>query len=233
MKAQVRASFLIVFLGAALHVACSSTVTGTGMGTDIPFAPVSGNESDAGGKGSDSGTARDSSSVVLKRAFVTSREYGADLRSQVKGAASGIAAADALCQLSADGALLGGRFQAYLADDSRDAADGLADVGPWFRISSAAGAADPNGKVFNNKANLSTKPIGGIDRDEQGGSQAGKWVWTGDSTERSAGPNCANWTSPVFADTGVIGESGDTSEHWRAGQMVKCDRFAHLYCFEQ
>lgn len=96
--------------------------------------------------------------------FLTSQRYGGDLKGQVSGPSSGLAAADALCQLAADAATLGGKFKAYLSDGSRGPADDLADVGPWFMVTTK-GFADPDAKVFNNKANLSTTPLSYFDRD--------------------------------------------------------------------
>jgi hypothetical protein len=174
---------------------------------------------------------------------VTSQAYTGDLRSAVSGAVSGLAAADTLCQLNADATMLGGTFKAYLAGDSRGPADALADVGPWFSVTTT-GQADPDAKVFNNRANLSTDPVSIKFFDEHGSDNGGRFwkVWTGAkgsnvasaATALDRGSNCSNWTSSVANTTGVSGESGLSQGIWRETlPLPNCSEQLHLYCFEQ
>jgi len=63
------------------------------------------------------------------RVFVTSAGYDGDLAGQ-SGTTDGLAGGDALCNLHASAAGLGGIWKAWLSGDEEDAVDRIADVGP-------------------------------------------------------------------------------------------------------
>lgn len=213
----------ILYLLGASPLACSSTVTGTGQppgdkGAADGTSGNGGNAGNAGGAG--------------KRIFVTSQTYNGALQLAVPRSTSGLAAADALCQLAADGAELRGKFKAYLADTTRGPSDDLADVGPWFSVSNRQMPR----KVFNNKANLSTAPLSSFNQDEFGADVVGL-AWTG-----VGGSNCANWTSSSSPSSsslsdglGSVGQGGAPSGAWRtiANDRFYCSDEARLYCLEQ
>src|SRR5688500_4322657 len=93
----------------------------------------------------------DGGSADAKRIFVTSLGYTGD-RTTAGGAATGWQGADALCDLAAAGAALGGAWVAWASDSGTNAIDRIMDVGPWYFVDGAT-------LVFNNKANLATSPV--------------------------------------------------------------------------
>ncbi|MFL5321038.1 MAG: hypothetical protein ACJ790_15370, partial [Myxococcaceae bacterium] len=97
----------------------------------------------------------------LKRVFVTSVQYPATF--------GGLAKADEACMLAVSAAGLGGNWKAWLSDSNTDAIDRISDVGPWYLVFiSAVQSGDlPPYKVFNNKANLKTTPLLGINFSEK------------------------------------------------------------------
>lgn len=172
------------------------------------------------------GTSKDGSSGSLgtpatgaKKFFITSQTYDGNLKA--KGGA------DALCQVAADGAVLGGTFKAYLGTSSLPPANGLAEGGPWYLLQEGGKLGF---KAFNNRANLSTTPLVSLDTDERGRDVPydTTQVWTGVS-----GDDCNGWTTNGYAERGGAGRSHTSDDEWRDSGKNACNLKAHLYCVEQ
>jgi hypothetical protein len=157
-----------------------------------------------------------------KRVFVSSLQKHADFGGLVEG--------DAVCATAAGAANLPGTWKAWLSDSKTDAVDRIADVGPWFLM-------DRKTKVFNNKTNLKTTPIVGIDQDEQG-TQVTHFdcVWTGTVPGGTRGPGdtCMDWTA-TGSQYSAAAKVGSTGADWTQDQInpFPCTSTCHLYCFEQ
>lgn len=202
-------SFFILGL---LLAGCSSETTGTAIDPTTP-SPKKGDTTEGGG----TATATDPSvdvpssgpSAGNKRAFVTSTEYSGYLTQYVKKGTTPEDAADAICQLSADALSLGGKYKAWIYTYSDKPIDRVTGDGPWYLL---------NGKkVFNNQANLSTKPLVTFDIDERG-----ETVSYADKV----------WVRPCFASSDYSGSYtnvGDLTGQYSAS----CSETAHLYCFEE
>lgn len=201
-----------------IAAACTTTVQPTESST-------------GSGKSDASKPNEDTSSAAAKRVFITSTEYAGSLA--VEGRAdTGVAGADALCQLAADAAELGGTFKAFLGDATRRAGDNLADVGPWYTVPNRVGFTQ---KVFNNKANLATSPLVTHITDELGEVTldatvpTGDVIWVGDSTD-----HCDGWHTSSSDFSGAVGFFGGEGSRWRGdGTASSCSESYHLLCFEQ
>jgi hypothetical protein len=197
---------------------CLALLLAAGLGAcdDTTLNPPGGDE-DLAGTG-DLGTGGP------KRVFVTSLTYSGEL--------GGIEGANAKCQLLADAAILGGSFRAWLSTTSKSALDNVTGQGPWFYV-----VPDDfsDGKVFNNRANLMTRPLLALNRDELGAAVStteGAWTGTTLGGSISVGENCSSWTS-VLGASGLTGETWSTANRWTEGDLVACDEQRHLYCFEE
>jgi hypothetical protein len=178
----------------------------------------------------------------VKRIFVTKTEYVGDLLSLVPGAASGLAAGDALCASSAQSAGLSGTYRAWLSTSKVNAIDRLADVGPWYVLNEYASP-----RYANKAAIVVTGPgqVTGIGTTEDGSTlsinDGGVIVWTGTAATglnmNAAAPVtfCGDWASAT--DTGTYGfaNRGTDDPSWTQYTALnpKCNTAMHLYCFEQ
>jgi hypothetical protein len=94
-------------------------------------------------------------------------------------------------------------------------------------------------RLFNNRDNLATLPLAGLEHDERGASvtQAPGLprVWTGTRTGGTAeGHACRDWMTATgsFSDAGAVGFLGSV-DGWTFGPMYDtCSTLLHLYCFE-
>lgn len=225
-----RSASLIVLSLAFASSACSGVATGTdgtsgasgtsgrsgfdnGSPTDEPQASSGSKDGSSGSLGTPT--------TGAKRFFVTSQTYDGDLAS--KGGA------DTLCQVAADGAVLGGKYKAYLGTSSLPPTYGLAEGGPWY-LPAAVGGKGGGFKVFNNKANLSTTPLVPLDTDERGRDLPydSSYVWTGVS-----GDDCNGWTSKSATYYGGHGTPHTSDDTWRDSGKTSCSAKFRLYCVEQ
>jgi hypothetical protein len=151
-----------------------------------------------------------------KRFFTTSAEYPPTL--------GGLIGADRLCNTIAAGANLNGHFIAWLSDQSTNAIDRVADVGPWFLLDGT--------RIFNNKANLAGSALAAPNVDENKGHVSGSFnAWTGTNTGgQSSNVTCYNWS--VDTTEGSQGEI-DSALAWTQSATANCASSAHLYCIEQ
>lgn len=207
--------------------ACSGVATGTdgtsgtsGSSGRSAIGDPASEQTQSGGTNSSGGTSGSLGTPTTgKRFFITSQTYDGNLKA--KGGA------DALCQVAADGAVLGGTFKAYLGTSSLPPANGLAEGGPWYLLQDGGKLGF---KAFNNKANLSTTPLVSLDTDERGRDVPydTMQVWTGVS-----GDDCNGWTTNGYADRGGAGRSHTSADEWRDSGNNACNLKAHLYCVEQ
>lgn len=233
MLATPRLASLLALLSLASGAsACSGVATGTSGGTSGTSGGRSGFDAPTEGSGGTEtgGSPSDKPAIGTptsgKKMFVTSQTFDGDLRSK-GGGSDGRAAADALCQIAADGAVLGGKYKAYLGNASTPPTYGLADSGPWYL---PGGQGKLGFKVFNNKANLSTTPLVPLNTDERAFELADEHpkVWTGVS-----GDDCNGWSSNSASLMGGYGSALTSGAEWRAAGNGSCSIKFHLYCVEQ
>jgi len=180
----------------------------------------------------------------VKRIFVTKHVYTGNLLAVVPGAASGLAAADAICNSTAQAAGVSGTYRAWLSSSTVNAIDRLADVGPWYLLNAYTAP-----RYANKAAIVVSQPgqIVGIATTEDGSyisiNESGVIVWTGTAgngtNKNPAAPItfCNDWTIGLGSATGTYGfaNRGVEDPSWTqyTGLNAKCDTLAHLYCFEQ
>jgi len=193
---------------------------GTGAGT-----------SDAGG-GAGGGTSGNGGgeSTDFKRVFVTSGEYGGDLRT-AGGGTDGLDGADRICNAVAQGSGLPGSYTAWLSTSTVDAIDRIADVGPWYQVPSSGAPI----KTFNNKSGLAGTPLVEIQYHERGGSIGGpdSTVWTGTDTGGRRAWNCLSFTSRNASEFGSQGRTTSVIGWTSGAGVLSCQHPHHLYCFQR
>lgn len=192
-------------LFALFTAGCTRVVGGTGA----PPAP-----------GPDGGTPEATGEAGL-RVFITSASFSGDLRTEAR-AASGLDAADALCQTAADGAGLGGRFIAYLSSNTDDAVSRFASEDGPFHLLDGQTVVYPTAAAIGGGAKA--EPT-----NERGGSVGLDDFWTGSSAGgKASGNDCRGWTSADLFDDGSIGSRFGDSEYDMA-----CSGSYRLLCLEQ
>jgi hypothetical protein len=180
----------------------------------------------------------------VKRIFVTKHVYTGNLLAAAPGAASGLAAADAICNSTAQAAGLSGTYRTWLSSSTVNAIDRLTDVGPWYLLNAYTAP-----RYANKAAIVLSQPgqIVGIATTEDGSfisiNESGVIVWTGTAgngtNTNPAAPItfCGDWTIGLGNATGTYGfaNRGVEDPSWTqyTGINAKCDTLAHLYCFEQ
>ena len=147
------------------------------------------------------------------------------------GAATGVAAGDAICRSLAAAAHLPApsSFVAWLSNATQDAAERMTSSGPFRRIDGVAVAA--------NRTDLldGTNPHS-IHQYETGAylaGQGGGYSWTGTLADGTAAPDrCLNWTSASDSDTGELGRASSTQDDdWTAYADFDCSIGFRLHCF--
>ena len=231
-------SGLVVALGSVLMLAACTT----GQGRSTSTGSSGGASSASAATGSTATTTASTTSAVTasvtstasntvsatasgigggpKRVFVTHAEHD--------GLFGGLAGADTFCADAATAANLGGTFKAWLSDSNTNAIDRIVDVGPWYLVDGVT-------LVFINKANLATKPLAEISKDETGATPpmpAGlSYVWTGTLTGGQKDLDCAGWTNASLYAR--LGAWGTAPADWTSYTAGTCANTARLYCFEQ
>jgi hypothetical protein len=199
-----------------------------GGGTTMPgvdAGSMQGTDSGSMMMSNDAGT---DSGPHLKQAFITSvyttGQFAAD------GGATGVAAADALCNLLAAQNFPGKTFKAWISTTTTGALThiGGPTAGPWYVGTTflADTTILTQGTVL--KAEFLT---------ETGHQLPHVGVWTGTDVDGGIGPStCSDWTS---ADTMTYGTSGLAAfgvamdGTWTNSQDNGCDSMQPIYCFEQ
>ena len=196
---------------------------------------------DAGAPPQEGGASRSpiGESRVRKRVFVTADQWKGDLRAAANSE-NGFEGGDALCQIAAENARLGGQWRAFLSGKVRGrtihAIDRVADHAYYL--------LDSETLVFDDKLRMSADALAAIRTTERGPlGQAEAYVWTGTRDGAYRAPACEDpsgeesWSS---ADLACHGGAG-----WTAAATSWCFAFdpmsdghpcafpASLYCFEQ
>jgi hypothetical protein len=188
-----------VLCAVALVPACDATENlglNADAGANAPSADDGGTPSSDGS--SDTSLARDAPDATSSadapahrmRAFVTSAQYGGDIKG-AGGAATAIDSADALCRAAADGASLRGTFIAWFETlGNLDPYTRITSDGPWYLVDAAT-------LIFGSRAALKAAPMHAIDRDEAN-QPVGTKVWGGNA----GGFGCKDWSSSDQVDFG-------------------------------
>ena len=191
--------------------------------------------------------------AVRRRVFATSVTGTGNLGSWPDaGAATGIAAGDAICRARATAASLpnANTFRAWLSSASTDAychVQGLTGhrdpgcaggppqaAGPWFRFTF------PTSLPYSEELDELTAPAGVIYRpvlfDEFGNGLDDEMplYWTGTDEDGSSYPDthCSGWVSAAVSQYGVTGSALGTAQLWTLGSGNTCNASLRLLCFE-
>jgi len=156
------------------------------------------------------------------------------------GAATGIAAGDAICRARATavGFRNAERFKAWLSDETTSAVDRITSNGPWVRPDGVLVASTKAVLVSGNLVSSITVTETGLYANwVPGVSLPGSWTsqaWTG--TEQSGvktDHDCFSWSAPVFG-TGISGSTILTTSwsHLVGMDPLVCSRVLPIYCLE-
>jgi hypothetical protein len=159
------------------------------------------------------------SALDARLAFVTELDHD--------GAMGGLAGADARCNAAAADANLNGTYHAWLS------APGAAGASNATERVTYDALARVDGALISNSLDelLSVDPLVPIERTAWN-EVRDVAVWTATSSRGGgSGSGCTEWTNNDAADTGVVGDSGDTV-NWTSGAALACDQPAALYCFQ-
>lgn len=171
---------------------------------------------DTPGRGSDGGD---------KRVFVTSVAYSGNLIRE-GNATTGREGANALCQVHADDARLGGEWVAWLSDNQGDAIDQL-NEGRFALVDGT--------EIFASKLDIRRGPRAALNLDERGLEVNASLAWTGTNDRgRVTGEwsNCNEWGQD-YSWPGTAGSIGALDSTWTdSGQQEECTSLLRLYCFE-
>jgi hypothetical protein len=169
------------------------------------------------------GCVSDPSTSAPKRMFATSQSYAGNF--------GGASAADSICATLAEAALLGGKWNAFLSDDSLGALARTREVGPWFRV-------DRKTKIFNNRTGFTVGALVTIQNEYGDAVPTSARAWTGTRSDGTADgtQNCSNWTS-----TSGYGRAGNPNKllaegpkwMYAADGSAPCASTYRLYCFER
>ncbi|KAB2965460.1 MAG: hypothetical protein F9K18_06580 [Thermoanaerobaculia bacterium] len=163
-------------------------------------------------------------------AFVTSAMGTGDLGSWPQaGAATGLAAGDAICQsvAAAAGIHRSESFKAWLSDAGTDAIDRFQHDGPWMRLDGV--------EIASSKADLTDTVLASSIHLSDAGDYLGfSAVWTGTWNEGTGtDDHCTNWTSSSSGLTGRAGLPASTQYNWSWWASPSCDfAYSHLYCLQ-
>jgi len=169
---------------------------------------------------------------LAHRLFMTSQAYDGDLTAPTR-APNGLAGADAICQLHASTAGLGGTWRAWLSDSATDAIDRINDSGPWYLV-------DRCTQRFASKQAITfTGPTGELNVDENGvavhPAESGIWSGTDRFGHFNRFPVCDDWTDNTGRFEGGTGSpyfDWDT-EAWTDFVTEPCGLSNRLLCLEQ
>ena len=129
------------------------------------------------------------------RVFVTKSSFTGDLQTAARRY-SGLEAADALCQLAADGATIGGHWAAWLSDKNMDAIDRIDNDGPWINIPRPSYTSS---KIFLDRAGIGAGPIDQYALNTEYGERCDEstcyYRSATSASGRTTGEDCASWSS--------------------------------------
>ncbi len=149
------------------------------------------------------------------------------------GAATGLAAGDAICRAraAAGGLPAPQSFVAWLSDDGVDAIDRVTTDGPFKRLDGVQLSATKSGLVEPGISSYALETPIALD---ETGAYRGHYAWTGSFSQGERAPeNCSNWTSDASSDEGQRGLTQDIRGFWTTymNSPEACDVAQHLYCF--
>ncbi len=157
-----------------------------------------------------------------KIAFVTSSSYN--------GMLGGVTGADAKCQAVAEAAGLGGKFFAWISDDSDDSAPANRFTkydGGYYRVTGTKIADDwadlTDGSL---DATMGVNEVGG-------GVTSMAWTNTNSDGTRATVDSCLNWSDGGFSYSSTYGNTYTTNSQWTVYTTHGCFNSKRLYCFEQ
>lgn len=169
--------------------------------------------------------------------FITSSTYQGNL--------GGLSGADTICQNLADnagiGSTVGKSYKAWLSDSTKSPTTPsrlfVQSTVPYTRRNGTVIANNWTDLTDGSLANKLTYDEGG---NVIGGSGEQVHVWTntdraGDIKYQNTNNNCDDWGTNNTSSSGAFGYSTYTNSNWTdyGGQIIRCDKYKHLYCFEQ
>ncbi len=163
------------------------------------------------------------SEITERYIFVTSAQHN--------GKFGGLSGADAFCQQLAQNASLPGGYKAWLSDNTGSPATRMfrSDV-PYIL---------PNGtQLAQSWRDLTDGTLlAPIAVNESGNSLSYVRTWTNTTasgTQDNSSYSCANWSSALRSDRGLIGYGEFTSSYWTKRSIGNpCDMQHRLYCVQQ
>jgi hypothetical protein len=160
-------------------------------------------------------------------AFLTDTDGNGNLASWPEAdiGASGIAAADSICNNIADanGMPWPGTYKAWLSDSSVEARDRFSGVGPWHRLDGI--------KVAESATDLASGSLlAPINFTDQGRYIRNWGVWTGSNANGTRNTDrCSDWTAD--SGTGRSGRAFFADNQWTDMDTIPCDSdLMRLYC---
>jgi hypothetical protein len=159
---------------------------------------------------------------------------------QIKGAGkTTLESADAFCQSEAaaasDTGMQNRKFRAWLSTGAGSPSTRFVHgTGPYV-LPEAQGDSGPVVVARNWTELTGGTLLHAIDRDRDGTAFVfPQPVWTGtDRTGVSSDIDCVGWSLQDEVYEGRGGMTDATDQRWTDNASLGCDRFAHLYCFEE
>lgn len=153
----------------------------------------------------------------------------------VAGAATGLAAGDAICRSLAETAALPSpqSFVAWLSNDAVDAIDRVTTNGPFKRIDGVEIAASKSELVVASIGDYAIETAIVVDEHGEYSGNLGQASWTGsDHLGERVLETCAGWTSADGADDGRCGLPYSVRGYWTSSTPAPvCSSQRRLYCF--
>jgi hypothetical protein len=156
------------------------------------------------------------------RVFVSNATFTAGL--------GGYAGADMKCQSAATAASLGGTWKAWVSDNGSSPSARFTQSSIGYRLLDGSvvaanwGALTGGGLTHPIDLDETIKPFQGVSE-----------VWTATQTNGTLSQDgCNSFTTTGYTDPFVFeGLADKTTAAWTSVYQQRCDRSAHLYCFEQ
>jgi hypothetical protein len=171
-----------------------------------------------------------------KRVFVTSGTgKGRLIDWDGAGGATGIPAADNICQAHATGAGLANplKFKAWLSNDLIDAVGRLNWNGPWVLVNGVKIADDKNDLIDGDLFTSIVLDESGTIAASPGFVGDGVFTGTKQNGTKESGRNCLDWANASSGEDGLLGVLDSSAYLWTEYPATAlCNSTAHLYCFE-
>lgn len=155
----------------------------------------------------------------------------------VSGAVGSLVTADALCQMEADAAGLGGAYMAWLSVDNTQAP--VFRFAPHTRAYVLPGPDSPllavgiEGLIGSIHERGLNRHASGKELAAAAGCSAESLVWTGTNNDGTADADtCEGFTSADPAAKGRAGRFTANGAGWTTHCAIECDSELRIYCFE-